>query len=193
MHIILINLVVSAMYGKNFKPKKGGRMKRIFILFFFLVIFFVVSDLSFAETDILGWGKTKWGMTHSQVAKLYNLDKWEKDKPNRCFLKKKVAIQGHKFNVVFFFDKRSSSGKLSMVALVSINKNAKNNKIFDSVFGLYVGKYGKPDSSKTIGTSTKVNLWFRPSGQIEYGLFANGPFVMCSIDYVAVKSESDKI
>ena len=121
-----------------------------------------------------------------------NLDKWEKDKPNRCFLKKKVAIQGHKFNVVFFFDKRSSSGKLSMVALVSINKNAKNNKIFDSVFGLYVGKYGKPDSSKTIGTSTKVNLWFRPSGQIEYGLFANGPFVMCSIDYVAVKSESDK-
>ena len=37
----------------------------------------VLPQLVFAESDVPGWGKAKWGMPFSEVTKLYGLNNWE--------------------------------------------------------------------------------------------------------------------
>jgi len=36
-----------------------------------------LPPLVFAESEIPGWGKAKWGMSYAEVSKLYELSKWE--------------------------------------------------------------------------------------------------------------------
>ena len=48
--------------------------KRYFLL---ICLIAVSAHLVFAESDIPGWGKAKWGMPFSEVTKLYGLKDWE--------------------------------------------------------------------------------------------------------------------
>jgi len=36
-----------------------------------MMVIVALSALVWAETDIKGWGKTKWGMTESELAGIY--------------------------------------------------------------------------------------------------------------------------
>ena len=55
----------------------------MFSIRYFLLLYLITSipSLVFAESDITGWGKVKWGMTHSEVKKLYELKDWESGPP----------------------------------------------------------------------------------------------------------------
>ena len=159
-------------------------MKRTFIITcLFACLSFFVAPLS-AKTDIFGWGKVKWGMTYSQVAALYDLEDWGKDKPPRCYMKEGVIFHGHDFKLSFQFDERSSSGRLVKVALVDMPLMSSTAK---SISKFFVEKYGKPDSTDREFGHTDL-YWFKPTGHLMYhyieeiGLF--------SLTYVAVRGSN---
>ena len=82
---------------------------------FLVFLLFVQAPLVFAESDIPGWGKVKWGMTYAEVNKIYELNQWEPGKIPTSKMKKKVKIMGHDFAVAFYFDERSNNGILYKV------------------------------------------------------------------------------
>jgi hypothetical protein len=170
-------------------------MKRKALMFcIFIYLSFFTTSL-FAENDILGWGKAKWGMTHSQIAKIYDLEDWLKDAETpTCHKKEFVDIQGYLFSVTFRFDKRSPSGKLIEVDLCGYEKRREE---FGSVLGLLVGKYGNPNTFKVDSLGDRTCLWLRPSGQIKFETssftWPDKTTTTCFIYYIAVISDSDKL
>jgi hypothetical protein len=147
-----------------------------------------IATYLFAETDILGWGKARWGMTKSQIEKLYDIDYFQNDPP-RCFKKEAIVIKGHSFNVGFFFDDFSPSGKLNEIMLQVAEEG---KKTYDSVFRLLVGKYGNPDSAEVAYLGVH-RFWLRHSGQIEFYVHIVGDMSACCIKYTATTSDSEKL
>jgi hypothetical protein len=143
-----------------------------------LVIIVIVSIAIMAingcseKEDIVGWDNARWGMTLSELEKIYELEGWLKKPSNRRPLKKTYEIEGFNYRVNFDFDRRSPKGELDSVYLVSSNSNAKNKDIYDKVMSLYIRKYGKPDTDKEDDTKTKQHtrelIWNRPSGRVIY-------------------------
>jgi hypothetical protein len=168
-----------------------------------LFLFFTAPNI-LPDTDILGWGKVRWGMTHSQVAKLYDLEDWWPEDPNRCYAKNTVNIQGHDFMIMFWFDKRSPKGKLYRVKSITSKEKA-SGEIYNSIAGLLQSKYGKPDSDQVrkdteiYVPTVRTSLWLKKSGQIEFQTFSSltssgSPRkALCSITYISVGSEIDKL
>lgn len=142
-----------------------------------LILIFILgsSNTLLPESDVLGWGKVKWGMTHSQVSKIYNLENWCGDcDPPRCKLKGKVNIQGREFQVTFWFDKKSSLGKLIGVFLLSTAHKVPENH-YDMVRDSIISKYGQPQSSKReeipIRSIRNEIIWLKESGRIRFEYF----------------------
>jgi hypothetical protein len=170
-----------------------------------LIALFLLSTASNAlsETDILGWGEAKWGMTYSQVSKLYDLGDW--DFPNirnwhQCHAKRSVNIQGLDFKLSFLFDEKTPNGKLYGVLLINIERNPKNDEIYDGIASLLASKYGKPESVIVDDTSlsefsaVRTSLWLRKSGQTELKIIIHPDHgSTCKITYVSVGSDIDKI
>jgi len=166
-------------------------------LFIVLATFSLILTLSLnasSETDISGWRKAKWGMTQSEIAQIYDLTDWEEGKA-RCNLKQTVNIQGHDFSVKFEFDQKTPTGKLSKVILRSEQKNAPNNKTYNSILRFLISKYGEPESvmDKDFPPDREW-LWSKPSGQIELlntQIMTNdkGLWVFCFITYQSTATE----
>lgn len=163
---------------------------RIFPLciIFILVVF---CQNAVAESDIAGWGKTKWGMTQAEVSKLYSLDDWEYGDSTMCRMKDKVTIQGHPFVVAFYFDQRSQKGKLFKVVLVHFNRNRSKRAWLNEIGKMLIEKYGGPKSFEII-ENMKVSRWVKPDGQIKLSTVASEK-IMCAIEYIAVKTEGQKL
>jgi hypothetical protein len=171
-------------------------MKRnVFLLFIVFCLLHVTTPLH-AEEDIVGFGKTNWGMKQSTIAKLNDIDDWEDGAPPRCFLKDQFIIQGHEFLVGFWFDKRSPSGKLVKVALASETNEAMDSSVYESVLRLLVEKYGKPNS-KVAPIGSLIKEWSKTSGQLEFKMNSTGSYgnmkVICNITYLSAKLEKDKL
>ena len=167
-------------------------MKRKILMICIIFCLPFISTSLFAETDILGWGKAKWGMTLSQIAKLYDIKGLGvRGEHYACELKEKIKIQGHDFIVIFWFDEPSPSGKLYQVALVAQEKISDSN-MFRSVLGLLIEKYGKPDSYQ-LKSFSKTSLWLKTSGQLEFKTSIPEDTVYCAIEYTAVGSDADKL
>jgi hypothetical protein len=164
-----------------------------------LFLFLTVSDI-LSNTDILGWDKARWGMTHSQVSELYDLKDWEvkhKDSPkwmNICFKKTPINIQDREFRVWFFFDKESPDGKLIRVNLSSGAKGG-DAYSFEKIAELLIGKYGAPDSDRTkksniLGRAERTMLWFKKSGQLKCKIMilltGHTQEAVCSLYYTSV-------
>ena len=169
-----------------------------------LIALFLLSTASNAlsETDILGWGKVKWGMTYSQVAGLYDLGDW--DFPNirnwhQSHAKRSVNIQGLNFKLSFLFDEKTPNGKLYGVLLINIERNPKNDEIYDGIARLLTSKYGKPesvidDTSLSGFSALRTSLWLKKSGQIELDIRIHSVHgAVCKITYVSVGSDIDKL
>jgi len=158
----------------------------------FFVFLFLVPPLSvLADSDISGWGKTKWGMTHAEVGKLYDLDPWEPGSTPSCKMKKKIKVLGHDFVVAFYFDERSPSGKLYKVVLVRFDPDQTDGSWLNSIKKILVEKYGNPAFFE-VENSMKISRWITSEGQLKLTTL-EGRTMMCAIEYIAVRSESEKL
>jgi hypothetical protein len=170
-------------------------MQRTLVILVIVSIAFIAIDAS-PETDVLGWDKASWGMTHSQLEKLYEFEGWKEDAESQCKLKKPSEIEGYNFQVHFVFDRRSPSGKLIKVWLVSATFNPKNKNIYDKVMSFYIRKYGKPDTDKEDDTKPgehyRTLTWLKSSGHVTYKFLHAKQIAVSSITHTMVGSQTDK-
>jgi hypothetical protein len=145
----------------------------------------------FAESDIPGWGKAKWGMPHSEVTKLYDLNSWEAGDTPISKLKNRVKIMGHDFAVAFYFDERSAEGKLYKVALAHFDMTKRDSAWLNSIKNILVEKYGNP-TLFDVQDKMKISRWTKSAGQLKLTTLT-GKTVMCAIEYISVRMESEKL
>ena len=150
-----------------------------------------LASLAFAESDIPGWGKAKWGMPHSKIAKLYDLNGWETGNVPISKLKKRIKIMGRDFGVAFYFDERSANGKLYKVALAHFDTIKTDTAWINAIKKSLVDKYGNP-TLFDVKDKMKVSKWTKPAGWLKLTT-VTGKTVMCAIEYFSVRTESDKL
>lgn len=144
-----------------------------------------------AESDLSGWGQAKWGMTHAEVKKHYELGPWEPGSAPACKLTKNIRIWEQDFAVALYFDERSAGGKLFKVVLVHFNEFSTDAAWIASIKDLLVEKYGNPASFEING-GMKVSRWLKPDGHLKLTTLT-GKTVMCAMEYVSVGLEVDKL
>jgi len=144
-----------------------------------------------AESDITGWGKAKWGMTHSAVKKYFDINPWEPGSTPTCKAKKKTRIWGRDFAVAFYFDERSADGKLYKVVLVHFDNDLRDNDWLNSIKDMLVEKYGTPESF-SVREKMKTSHWISSEGQLKLTT-VTGRTVMCALEYVAMNTEGKKL
>ena len=158
---------------------------------FIICLIAVFAPLGFAESDIAGWGKVKWGMSHSEVKKFYELSNWEPGNMPISKLKKRIKIMGHDFGVAFYFDERSPRGKLFKVALAHFDKTRMDTTWLYSIKDALVEKYGNPALFDVKG-KMKISMWTKSAGHLKLTTLT-GNTVMCAIEYMSVRIESEKL
>ena len=165
-------------------------MQRFRNLFLICILTFLPL-LGSAESDVSGWGQTKWGMSHSEVKKHYELGPWEPGAAPICKLAKKIRIWEHDFTVALYFDEQSVSGKLFKVVLVHFNDFSADTAWLTSIKDLLVDKYGNPVSFEING-NMKVSRWLKSDGQLKLTTLTDKT-VMCAVEYVSVSLEGNKL
>ena len=158
---------------------------------FLICLLAILPSLSFAESEIAGWGKAKWGMSHAAVKKIYDLNSWEPDKIPTCKMKQKIKIMGRDFGVGFYFDRRSDDGKLYRVVLAHFNNDITDTLWMKSVKEMLVEKYGNPDTFEIHG-KMKTSKWEKAQNRLKLTTLT-GTNVMCAIEYISRGSESKKL
>ncbi len=151
----------------------------------------VLPALGLAEAEITGWGKARWGMSHAEINKIYELDAWEPGASPTCKMKKKIKIMGRDFAVAFYFDQRSADGKLYRVVLAHFNSDVTDVPWLKSIKDMLVEKYGNPDSFDVQG-KMKVSRWIKAENRLKLTT-VTGQTVMCAIEYMSMGSESEKL
>jgi hypothetical protein len=151
----------------------------------------VLPQLVFAESDVPGWGKAKWGMPFSEVTKLYELNSWEAGTTPISKLKKRIKIMGHDFGVAFYFDEHSADGKLYKVVLAHFDTTNGDAARLVSIKNILVEKYGNP-SSFVVSGEMKVSRWSKSAGELKLTTLT-GNTVMCALEYLSVGPESEKL
>lgn len=150
-----------------------------------------LPPLVFAESDIPGWGKAKWGMSHSELKKLYELNNWEAGDTAISKLKKRIKIMGHDFAVAFYFDERSANGKLYKVVLAHFDSKKMDSAWLNSIKNIIVEKYGNP-AFFDVKDNMKISMWTKTAGLLKLTTLT-GKTVMCAIEYISVGTESKKL
>ena len=158
---------------------------------FLICLIAALPPLVFAESDIPGWGNAKWGMPYSEVTKLYELNNWEVGDTPISKLTKRVKIMGHDFAVAFYFDERSANGKLYKVALAHFDTTNLDAAWLNSIKNILVEKYGNPKSFD-VKDKMKISIWVKSAGQLKLTTLT-GKTVMCAIEYISVRTESEKL
>jgi hypothetical protein len=173
-------------------------MQRTLVIIVIVSIAIMAIDGCSEKEDIVGWDKARWGMTLSELEKLYELEGWVKTEFNRRPLKKQYEIGGFNFGGNFVFDRRSPSGELFEINLWSMTENAKNKDIYEKLMSLYIRKYGKPRTDKEEVTKTgqnkRIAIWNRPSGRVTHRYeYSNlHEMAVCLITYQRALPEIDK-
>ncbi len=164
------------------------RPKRYSLL---LGFFALLPCLVFAESDITGWGEAKWGMSHDEVTKIYELNSWEPGTNPTCKMKQKIKIMGRDFGVAFYFDQRSAAGKLYRVVLAHFTEDVTDVLWLKSVKDMLVDKYGNPDTFEIHG-KMKASQWEKSENRLKLTT-VTGTNVMCAIEYISLGIESKKL
>ena len=158
---------------------------------FLICLIIALPPLVFAESDIPGWGQTKWGMPHSEVTKLYDLNNWEAGDTPISKLKKRMKIMGHDFAVAFYFDEHSADGKLYKVVLAHFDTTNGDAAGLVSIKNILVEKYGNP-TLFDVKDRMKISMWIKSAGQLKLTTLT-GKTVMCAIEYISVRTEKEKL
>lgn len=119
--------------------------------------------------NILGYGKTSWGMTPDEVMKAENPRALKLEKPEKYSIGlgivtiKEIEIGIHKFSVMFIFN--VSNNKLKQVNLTSLEKKNSgiNSLAFSKAEELLTEKYGQP----TFKEGNKAVSWKLPKTSIK--------------------------
>jgi hypothetical protein len=164
------------------------RSRRYLILICFIVL---LPGLAFAESEISGWGKAKWGMSHAEVTQIYELNSWEPGTNPICKMKQKIKVMGHDFGVAFYFDQRSAAGTLYRVVLAHFNTDVTDVLWLKSVKEMLVDKYGNPDTFEIHG-KMKASQWEKAENRLKLTT-VTGTTVMCAIEYMSLGAESKKL
>lgn len=155
------------------------------------ILIALLPCLALAESQISGWGDAKWGMTHADIKKIYDLQPWEPDKIPTCKMKQKIKIMGRDFGVAFNFDRRSAEGKLYRVVLAHFNRDITDVLWLKSVKEMLVEKYGNPDIFEIHG-KMKVSRWKKGENRLKLTTLT-GTTVMCAIEYISLGPERKKL
>ena len=158
---------------------------------FLICLIAALPSWVFAASDIPGWGKAKWGMPHSEVTKLYELNNWEAGDTPISKLKKRIKIMGCDFGVAFYFDQRSANGKLYKVVLARFDTTKRDAAWLNSIKNILVEKYGNPRLFD-VKDKMKISMWTKSAGQLKLTTLT-GKTVMCAIEYNSVRTESEKL
>src|SRR5210317_601735 len=158
---------------------------------FLICLIAALPPFVLAESDIPGWGKTKWGMSYSEVTKLYELNNWEAGDKPICKLKKRIKIMGHDFAVAFYFDEHSANGKLYKVSLARFDTTKRDSAWLNSIKNILVEKYGNP-TLFDVKDRMKISMWIKSAGQLKLTTLT-GKTVMCAIEYISVRAASEKL
>jgi hypothetical protein len=160
--------------------------------FLFLLFLFVeLPALALTESNITGWGKAQWGMTHSEINKHFALNPWEPGEIPTCKLKNRIRIWNQEFGVAFYFDERSEKGKLYKVVLVHFDDQIADTSWLNSIKDLLVEKYGNPGSF-VVQDKVKISRWMKSDGQMEL-ITKTEKSVMCAIEYISWRMADDKL
>ncbi|MBI4799715.1 MAG: hypothetical protein HY794_13515 [Desulfarculus sp.] len=166
--------------------------KPIKLLCYATFLCFGCFSFAHAEQDVLGWDKAKWGATHADIAKSYQLHPWVAEGSPRCDAVDPVVVNGVSFRVRFFFDTRSDAGNLSHVALIRSGAPVDDK----ALVGLLSSKYGPPNQQSRAYRGGVVYSWFKPSGRVELtvdrSIMAAGEQSVI-IDYVSTTGDKGKI
>ena len=158
---------------------------------FLICLIAALPPLVIAESDIPGWGKAKWGMSHSEVTKHYELNNWEAGDTPICKLKKRIKIMGHDFGIALYFDERSANGKLYKVVLAHFDTTKMDSAWLNSIKNILVEKYGNPELFD-LKDKMKISMWTKDAGLLKLTTI-RGKTVMCAIEYISVSTESKKL
>ena len=159
----------------------------LFLLFFFAAL----PASALTGSDITGWGKAQWGMTHSQISKHFALYPWEPGEIPTCKLKNRIRIWNQEYGVAFYFDRRSAKGKLYKVVLVHFDDHVTDTDWLNQIKDLLVEKYGNPESF-VIHDNVKISRWMKAEGQMEL-MTKTGKTVMCVIEYISRQMADEKL
>lgn len=139
------------------------------------VITYDISNLSFGDKDITGWGLLRWGMPFDEVAEIYTLSAW-KVQANKfyCTLINSDFTIGKSIGTVAvaFFNRPDSDGKLIKIKLANISKKPSETSFKKSPVRFYlddlIRTYGKPDRITRRSESGRhvYFFWEKPSGWI---------------------------
>ena len=151
----------------------------------------VLPSLGWTESDITGWGKANWGMSHAEVTKIYELNSWEPGTSPTCKMKQKIKIMGRDFAVAFYFDQRSAGGKLYRVVLAHFNNDITDVLWLKSVKEMLVEKYGNPDTFEIQG-KMKASQWEKSENRLKLTT-VTGTTVVCAIEYISLGPEIKKL
>jgi hypothetical protein len=158
---------------------------------FLICLIAALPPLVFAESEIPGWGKAKWGMSYSEVSKLYELSRWEAGDTPISKLKNRIKIMGLEFGVAFYFDERSVNGKLYKVVLARFDTTKMDSSWLNSIKNILVEKYGNP-TLFNIKDKMKISMWKKSLGHLKLTTLT-GKTVMCAIEYISVREASEKL
>ena len=98
---------------------------------------------------------------------------------------------GHDFAVAFYFDERSANGKLYKVALAHFDTINLDSAWLNSIKNILVEKYSNP-TSFDVKDKMKISIWAKSAGQLKLTTLT-GKTVMCAIEYISVRTESEKL
>ena len=98
---------------------------------------------------------------------------------------------GHDFAVAFYFDERSANGKLYKVALAHFDTTKMDSAWLNSIKNVLVEKYGNPTLFE-VKDKMKISMWTKSAGQLKLTTLT-GKTVMCAIEYISVRTESEKL
>lgn len=160
----------------------------LFLLFLFAAL---PPASAFTESNITGWGKAQWGMTHSEISKQFAMNPWEPGDIPTCKLKNRIRIWNQDYGVAFYFDERSAKGKLYKVVLVHFDDHVADTAWLNSIKDLLVEKYGNPESF-VIQDNVKISRWMKSDGQMELITKADKT-VMCAIKYISRRMADEKL
>jgi hypothetical protein len=119
--------------------------------------------------DVVGYGKTTWGMTAEEVYKvesprIIRLDSPIKfTKSNAPLVIKNIEIASQEFEAIFLFNDSDNSFKQVNLTSLERKNSGINSRTFNSLENLLTNKYGSP----TYKDEGKVVTWKFPSTVIE--------------------------
>ena len=165
-------------------------MRRWAVKLVLVMVMVALSGLVRAETDIKGWGKTKWGMTESELVGIYagKIQKSKVENPAIKMEMKGVKVLGYDFTVQFGFDQ---NGRLKETILFPGNDSISTQGLFSSLEKELTDKYGKPayrDKKKSSLGLEFESGWRLSSTSIQLGFLDLGNASFIKIHYKSRKA-----